>query len=59
MDAYKDYCVLAVRNNNDESKPYTLIICNNINTTVDSKIFIFIKFNVQDINLFNIALFIL
>lgn len=38
MDAYKDHCVLAVRNNNnDESKPYTLIICNNINTTVDCK----------------------
>lgn len=43
MDAYKDHCVLAVRNNNDESKPYTLIICNNINTIVDSKIFIFMK----------------
>ncbi|KAL5245231.1 hypothetical protein ACI65C_012641 [Semiaphis heraclei] len=37
MDAYKDHCVLAVRNNNDESKPYTLIICNNINTIVDTK----------------------
>ncbi|XP_025414871.1 WD repeat-containing protein 35 isoform X2 [Sipha flava] len=37
MDAYKDYCVLAVRNNNDPSKPCSLIICNNINTTVDSK----------------------
>lgn len=44
MDAYKDHCVLAVRNNNnDESKPYTLIICNNINTTVDCKNFIFEK----------------
>lgn len=37
MDAYKDHCVLAIQNNNDESKPYSLIICNNINTIVDCK----------------------
>ncbi|VVC39444.1 WD40-repeat-containing domain,WD repeat protein 35,WD40/YVTN repeat-like-containing [Cinara cedri] len=37
MDSYKDHCVLAVQNNNDETKPCSLIICNNINTTVDSK----------------------
>lgn len=37
MDAYKDHCVLAVQNNNDAAKPYSLIICNNINTTVDCK----------------------
>ncbi|XP_050432012.1 WD repeat-containing protein 35 [Adelges cooleyi] len=37
MDAYKDHCVLAIQNKNDESRPFSLIICNNINTTVDSK----------------------
>ncbi|XP_050539955.1 WD repeat-containing protein 35 isoform X2 [Daktulosphaira vitifoliae] len=37
IDAYRDHCVLAVQNKNDETTPYSLIICNNINTTVDSK----------------------
>lgn len=43
MDAYKDHCVLAIRNNNDESNPYSLIICNNINTTVDCKTIFYIN----------------
>lgn len=44
MDSYKDHCVLAVRNNNaDDTRPCSLIICNDINTTVDCKtLYIFI-----------------
>lgn len=45
MDSYKDHCVLAVRNNNDDTKPFSLIICNNINTTVDCKKHLFLNLN--------------